>query len=156
MPADTNQQERYMVERVKDQLEYYEAAANKAKRAHMLTQTSIIVLDILVPVIANLDQVLFGSEATKTVVITIVSLTLAIVAGIANFRKYGDLWLAYRTTEETIKKEMYLFKSGAGPYRNGESPFKVFVERIENTISVEHEKFRSLIESAPRPTTETK
>lgn len=143
--------EQYIQERVQDQLTYYRKAANRTKQAHIWIQSSIILLGILVPVLANLDVNLIG--VSKTAVITVVSLLLAALTGISNFRKYGDLWLAYRTTEELLKKELFLFQTGAGPYTEKDSAFSEFVQNIESTISIEHERFRSLIESSRRPAT---
>lgn len=143
--------EQYIQERVQDQLTYYRKAANRTKQAHIWIQSSIILLGILVPVLANLDVNLIG--VSKTAVITVVSLLLAALTGISNFRKYGDLWLAYRTTEELLKKELFLFQTGAAPYTEKDSAFSEFVQNIESTISIEHERFRSLIESSRRPAT---
>lgn len=145
---NTMNAEQYIQERVQDQLGYYQKAANRMKQLHLWTQSWIILLGILVPVLANLN---LGDS--KTSVITVVSLLLAALTGISNFRKYGDLWLAYRTTEELLKKELFLFQTGAGPYSEQDSAFPNFVQNIESTISVEHERFRSLIESSRRPTT---
>lgn len=145
--------EEYIESRVKDQLGYYERAANRNKNIHLRTQTGIILLAVLVPVIANLQAAYFGGENTKTITITILSLALAFLTGLVNFRKYGDLWLAFRTTEELLKKELFLFRTQSGPYRNDGDAFHNFVQIIESTISVEHERFRSLIESSQRPTT---
>lgn len=144
--------EEYIETRVTDQLGYYQRAANRAKRWHMFTQTTIVVLGLLIPVLANLNAELFAGETGKTVVITVVSLGLAITTGIANFRKFGDLWLGYRTTEELLKRELFLFTANAGNYRDDENAFSDFVENVESLISSEHERFRSILESAKRPT----
>ena len=87
-------------------------------------------------------------------VITVVSLLLAALTGISNFRKYGDLWLAYRTTEELVKKELFLFQTEADRFMKKNSAFTDFLQNVESTISAEHERFRSLNESSRRPTTQ--
>lgn len=144
--------DQYIEQRVQGQLDYYRSAATRAKMLHLWTQSSIIILGLLVPVIANLDEGLLGGPDSKTVVITAVSLLLAALTGITNFRKFGDLWLAYRSTEELIKRELFLFETGSNPYAEEDSAFGNFVESIESVISVEHERFRSLVESSRRPT----
>ena len=105
--------------------------------------------------LANLPVGLLGGEAGKTLAITALSVTLAILTGLANFRKFGDLWLAFRTTEELLKKELFLFRTQSGPYEENGKAFQKFVKTTESIISVEHERFRSLIESAQRPTTDS-
>jgi hypothetical protein len=141
--------ETYLTERVKDQLNYYERQANKAKRHHLMTQTTLIMLGVLIPVVLNVD---WFQEDRQTVV-TVLSLFLAILTGWVNFRKPGDLWLSYRATEEMLKHEQYLFRTHSGDYQEADTAFPRFVERIEGIISAEHQKFRALQESAKRPTT---
>lgn len=146
--------EAYLTERVDGQLRYYEQAANKAKRTHMAMQTTIIILGILVPVIVNIPTQ-WGATLDvgpyMKVVITILSLSLALFTGIANFRKFGDLWLTYRMTEELLKTERYLFLTGSGRYAGAADPFSEFVQAIEAIVSSEHVKFREIIEQSGRP-----
>ena len=147
----------YLNDRVEDQLTYYRCAANRAKKIHISTQTAIIVLGLLVPVLANVslptDVGSLEPEGFNKNAVTICSLTLAVLTGIANFRKFGDLWRSYRTTEELIKHEKYLFITSSGQYVNQKESFDKFVSTIESIISMEHSKFRSLIEEAKRPAT---
>ncbi|MFC1824387.1 DUF4231 domain-containing protein [Thermodesulfobacteriota bacterium] len=147
--------ERYLKERVEDQLHYYENAANKAKNKHISMQTTIIVLGLLIPVVINLPNqwgILGDSKGYITGIVTIFSLSLAILTGISNFRKYGDLWLTYRMTEELIKHEKFLFLTSSGAYYQSEKAANDFVQTIESIISSEHNKFRSIIEESKRPT----
>ena len=43
-------QDQYLKSRVDDQIDYYAKSANKAKKAHVRIQTSVIVLALLAPV----------------------------------------------------------------------------------------------------------
>ena len=74
------------------------------------------------------------------------------LSGLLSFRKYGELWLSYRATEELLKQEKYLFLTQAGRYADSQSPFKDFAATIEGIISGEHSKFIAMIEEARRPT----
>ena len=146
---------KYLEERVEDQLKYYEKTANKAKKKHIWMQTTIIILGLLIPVIINLPNqwgILGGSKGYITGIVTIFSLSVAILTGISNFRKYGDLWLTYRMTEELIKHEKFLFLSSSGAYYKNEKAYNDFVQTIESIISSEHNKFRSIIQESKRPT----
>lgn len=146
----------YFEKRVEDQLNYYEKAAKRAKRTYMWMQSSIIVLGLLVPVIVNIPSSWGSGDSAVDltgeirIAVTVFSLTLAILTGIMNFRKYGDLWLSYRLTEESIKHEKFMFLTRAGPYES-EPAFPPFVEKFESIVSAEHGKFRALIEEARRP-----
>ncbi len=145
-------QAEYLKARVDDQIAYYEKSASKAKKEHVRIQTSVIVLALLVPVLVNAPELVPYLNMPTRVITTIVSLLVAILNGVANLRKPGDLWLTYRMTEEHLKHEKFLFLTGSGKYAGAENQFSVFVDRIETAISTEHDTFRSLIESATRPT----
>jgi hypothetical protein len=148
----------YLKERVDGQLQYYEQAANNAKRTHISMQTTIIILGILVPVIVNIPTIWGDSIDVAPyvrIVITVLSLLLALLTGIANFRKYGDLWLTYRMTEELLKTEKYLFLTSSGKYESAANRFSQFVKSTEEIISSEHIKFRSIIEESGRPSKES-
>jgi len=138
----------YLDERVEGQLVYYEKAASRAKRTYILFQSTIIVLAVIVPVLVNVQPMSVGLR----VLTTVMSLLLAILSGLLSFRKYGELWLSYRATEELLKQEKYLFLTQAGRYADSQSPFKDFATTIEGIISGEHSKFIAMIEEARRPT----
>ncbi len=156
MITATNQMDpaSYLKERVEDQLSYYEKAANKAKRAYTRIQITIIVLGLLVPVVVNIPSE-WGNginlDIPIRIAVTIMSLALAILNGILNFRKYGDLWLSYRMTEELLKHEKFLYLTRAGKYSEAETAYSEFAQSIESILSAEHNKFRSLIEDEKRP-----
>jgi len=143
----------YLEKRVDDQLSYYENAANKQKRKYVYTQSAIIILGLLVPVIINLPKEISGVDLSMWIQLTttILSLSLAVMNGMLNFLKFGDLWLSYRMTEEVLKQEKYLFLASAGKYQDKENAFSQFVETVESIISSEHNKFRNLINEARRP-----
>ncbi len=143
----------YLEQRVDDQLTYYEKAANTTKQTYTRMQTSIIVLGLLVPVIINIPSSWGGVDITLPIriTVTVMSLALAMLNGLLNFKKYGDLWLSYRMTEELLKHEKFLFLTGSARYGKADSSFPEFVQTVESIISAEHNKFRSLIEDAKRP-----
>lgn len=140
----------YLDTRVKEQLSYYEGAANKAKKAHHRAQTTIIVFGVLVPVIVNIPNT-FLSAGLVTLVVTVMTLVIAVLTGLSNFRKWGDLWLSFRMTEELLKREKFAFLTGSGDYQDRETAFPAFANKVELIVSAEHNKFRTLIEDARRP-----
>ena len=158
MNASTNQmtEEIYLKDRVDDQLKYYETAANDTKNTFNRMQILIIVLGVLVPVAINFPVEWVSKEHTDTLIlgvrlsVTIMSLIVAILTGILNFKKYGDLWLSYRMTEELLKHEKFTYLTRSGKYASDDA-FDKFVQTIESLISHEHNKFHSLIQDSKRP-----
>lgn len=139
----------YMTERVDDQLNYYEGAANKAKKNHMRFQITIILLGLFIPVVTNLPAKwipITNSPEFIKAAITIMSLLLASLTGISNFRKFGEHWLSYRATEEQLKQEKFLFITSSGKYLDNKTAENVFVQSVESIISSEHQKFHTIIQ----------
>jgi hypothetical protein len=133
--------ESYLTERVDGQIAYYEQAAGRAKRMHRLLQSGIIVLSVMVPVVVNRPV---GWAGPFQVAVLAVALLLPIMTGLANFRKYGEAWLSYRTAAEMLQNEKYLFLTGSGRYHNNPNAFQDLVETVESLLSAEHNKFRAL------------
>lgn len=146
-------EEQYITDRVDNQLRWYSKESAKAKKRFIRLQSVVIVLGVLVPVIINLPTELGGFDLQLGIRIaaTVCSLTLAIIEGLLNFRKWGDLWLSYRMTAELLKHEKHLFLTRSGRYEEKDTAFSVFVQTIESVISSEHNRFRTIIEEARRP-----
>jgi hypothetical protein len=145
----------YLEQRVEDQIKYYEQAASREKRRHVWIQSFVIVFGATVPVMVNLPEWTYGwfdLSVFGRISATLLSLAVAILAGLANFRKFEDLWLAYRMTEELLKRERYLYLTNSEDYSESETAFPLFVDRVEQLISVEHSRFQTLIRQARRPT----
>ena len=154
--SQMNEQD-YLSDRVDDQLTYYKGAASKSKKTFNRMQILIIVLGVLVPVVVNVPKnwipalPMINPEIALQLSVTIMSLIVAILTGVLNFKKYGDLWLSFRMTEELLKHEKFTFLTRSGTY-SGDDAFNVFVQKIESLISHEHNKFHSLIQDSKRPT----
>ena len=146
----------YIDERILDQLSYYSRAASRAKRNHYWAQSLMITMAAVVPVVLNLSYrwQIAGLSVDPKACATVMSLIVAILGGLTNFRKDGDLWLNFRRTEELLKQEYFLFRTSAGPYRDLTNEKERLAElslRTETLISAEHNKFRSLVEDSRRP-----
>ncbi|MBC8490435.1 MAG: DUF4231 domain-containing protein [Bacteroidetes bacterium] len=75
----------------------------------------------------------------------IFSACVAAGLGILKFCKFEDLWHNYRTTCETLKKEMAHYKMQTDVYNSADDSDKLFVERVESIISKENIKWVSTI-----------
>ena len=145
-------QEEYLKERVEPQMDYYSKVSRQAKLVHSRTQITIIVLGLLVPVVVNLNLDTLGLTTQSYInwMATILSLSLAIISGVANFKKDGDHWINYRLTLEALKRERILFLTGSEKYLNHDHAFNLFVETIEKILTGEKDSFLKLTESAKK------
>ncbi len=62
--------------------------------------------------------------------------------------QFQSNWISYRSTCEELKREKYLWVSGAGPYADIENPDRLLAERIESVISTEHARWVFVQENA--------
>ena len=63
---------------------------------------------------------------------------MAIVTSSLKTFKYQENWINYRTTSETLKKEIYFYEAGIHGYENTDDKEALFVDRVESLISREN------------------
>lgn len=127
----------YLEERVKTQREWYEQRATENKKIFFSYQTIIIVLGALIPVMVVFESVVPFLKEYGGPISAVISAIISIYAGLDKLRQPQPNWFNYRANEESLKKEEWLFKYKAGPYKNlPEKEARVqFVERVESIIS---------------------
>jgi hypothetical protein len=62
---------------------------------------------------------------------------IAVIESLQQLKQYHDNWINYRSTEEALKHEQYLYLARAGPYRGVDSPQTLLAERVEAIVSQE-------------------
>ena len=76
-------------------------------------------------------------EATRWPAVVISALVAIGTTSLKTF-KYQENWINYRTTCETLRKEIYFYTAGVGEYRDIDERESLFVERVESLISREN------------------
>jgi len=84
------------------------------------------------------------------VVVGILGLLVAVIAGLLGLYQFQENWSGYRTTCEGLKQEKYLFLTKTQPYDQGDS-FSLFVQRVENVISKEHLTWSQYMRNKEKP-----
>jgi hypothetical protein len=84
------------------------------------------------------------------VVVGILGLLIAVIAGVLGLYQFQENWNGYRTTCEALKQEKYFFLTKTQPYDQGDS-FSLFVQRVENFISKEHTNWAQYIGAGGKP-----
>ncbi|MEX8517263.1 MAG: DUF4231 domain-containing protein [Leptothrix sp. (in: b-proteobacteria)] len=122
--------------RLEDQLAYYESKAGRYQRVYKRIKLALIGLSASIPVLAfvPLPQLwgqflVAGSGAL-----------LACLEGVLLLNQYPDLWVKYRGTAESLKRERWSLLSRAGEYRDLDdaTALRLLAERIETLLDVEH------------------
>jgi Protein of unknown function (DUF4231) len=145
------QADEYVQQRVMQFSEWYDKKAVSAKSAYLRSRTTSVVGALLVPIAANLSFA--GYDTYKTGVITVLSLLVSISVALDGVYHFGDQWKNYRSTEQFLSRERFLFQTGEGPYRGmaAEDAFLLFVERCEGQIASENSATLNVIVSANQP-----
>lgn len=123
--------QRYLKERYEDQLNWYDRKSMWNQRRYRFFQWSVFILAPITPVL-----VAIATETTRWPAVFIAALvTIGII--ILQTSKYNENWIIYRTTAETLRKELHFYSLGLGDYRDSEDREALFIERVESLISRE-------------------
>jgi type II secretory pathway pseudopilin PulG len=140
------ERDKYLKERVDDQISWYDAKSSGAQRRFKQLRSAEIICAALVPFLA-------GFTARSTTIAVVVGLLGAIIVVLAAFQslgQYQESWLDYRMTCEALKHEKYLFLTRAEPYA-ADDAFPLLVERIENLITKENSTWSQQTRAGLKP-----
>ena len=104
--------EDYIMERFNGSIKWYDREAGKAKKAYMRLRLVSVVGGALVPVLINVDI------PYMTATTTVISLLVLLAVSIDSVYHYGEQWSSYRSTEQFLRREYYLYTVNEGPYRH--------------------------------------
>ena len=128
--------ERYIEERLNDQLRYYDKTANRAKRRYLQSRSVSVVAAAVVPVFVNL------SFPYVNIITTILSVLVVLLVSLESVFHFREQWVNARSTSEVLRKEYFQFTSSEGRYADFEEdskkPFRIFVGRVEGMIEAEN------------------
>jgi intein/homing endonuclease len=140
----------YLKTRVENQIKWYDRKSVTNKKWFLLLKVSEIFLALFIPFISGY----IGSvDDPLKVVVGMLGVIVAAIAGLITLIKFQENWIEYRTVAETLKFEKFLFLAKAGPYKNSD-PYPLFVERFESLISTSTKKWMNYVsnkESGPPP-----
>jgi hypothetical protein len=132
-----NTREEFAVTRYNDQLNWYSRKADSYKKITHIVSSAVVVMSILLPVATSV----FPCEWKYRWISLVLSLGIGLATGLAGVFRWRDLWISYRATEESLKREYSFYFVKTGVYRDCEDPVEVFMNRIETILSDEHSKW---------------
>lgn len=145
-PSDNLKQQidRYMKNRVEQYAQWYDMKAVKLKASFLRSRVGAAIGAVLVPVMSNipLNWTLYGINLDVTrIMLSVIGVLVAILIALEGVLHYREQWKNYRTTEQYIRSQKYLFEHRVGEYSNGslEEAFKTLVRNIETAIKSENE-----------------
>ena len=105
----------------------------------------------IVPVLINVQPnwKVVGIDVIQLTV-TVISLLVVVFVSLESVFHYREQWKNYRSTEQSLGHERFLFLSGVGRYAGLDSgkAFSLFVERVEDAIAKENSATLSVMTMA--------
>lgn len=136
----------YLRDRLEVEIKWYDDKSGDNKRAHMRTKVIEIVCAALIPLLAGYAK---NGAMSISIAIGVLGATVAVSAGVSSLMKFQENWIKYRTTAESLKKEKYLFLTGAEPYAV-DKPLLLLVQRVETLVSQENTNWAQYMMAPPR------
>jgi hypothetical protein len=122
------------LDRLQDQIEWYDAGSGKNQRMFKRLKIATIVAAAMVPLCAALSRLSWAAGGLGVVIV--------VVEGLQQLNQYHANWIAYRSTCEALKHEKFLYLAKAGPYSTSDA-HALLAERLESLVSQEHAKWAS-------------
>jgi len=134
---DDGQFDKYLRERYEHQIGWYDRKAIVNSRIYYVLQWLVIILSAVTPLLVALTLVDKITGSPSWAVVAVASLVAIGTTATKTF-KFEENWINYRTTCETLRKELHFYDAGIGPYQQSEDKRSLFVERVESLISREN------------------
>lgn len=131
-------EEKYLNERLDEQLGWYDRKSGWNQRWFRRTQLVQIIAAALIPFVSGLSGAISpSSEQYILQTVGVLGMAIAIATAVGSLFKFQENWVQYRTTAEQLRHERFMFLTGVEPY-NGSNAFALLVQRIEGLISKEN------------------
>ncbi len=143
-PRAVDSTESPALERVRDQIGWYDRKSRYNQRWFKALKTCQIVAAAAIPVAAtgSVPDWLVGAAGALIVVLE----------SVQQLQQYQQNWITYRATCERLKHEKFLYLSRAGSYATAADPDALLAERVEGLVSQEHAAWAAHREDATQKT----
>ena len=128
--------------RMEEQRAYYVRRANDYQTRYKRIKLCLIGLASGLPLLAFLP--LGGPDGNLAkYLVSAVGVIIAMLEGVLLLNQYGPLWVKYRGTAESLKRERWMLLARAGEYRalDDADALRLLAERTEVLLEVEHREW---------------
>jgi hypothetical protein len=122
------------MDRLEDQLAWYEQRARHHKRWFQSLKVVQIVVAAAIPAVAAAGASAGVAGALGAVVV--------VLEGLQQLFQFQQNWISYRGTAEALHHEKFLYEAAAGPYAGQDGRDRVLAERVGALIAGEHAGWR--------------
>ncbi|WP_421920267.1 DUF4231 domain-containing protein [Marinifilum sp.] len=129
--------EEYIDKRLVDQINWYDKKSIKNQKTFRLLRIIEIIAAALIPFISGITINNINSGEFIIYFTSFLGVLITIIASYIALGNHQEKWIEYRTTCESLKKELFLFETKVMPYDTDIS-FPLLVKRVETIISKEN------------------
>jgi hypothetical protein len=150
----------YVKERLEQYQAWYDRKAVSVKSRYLRMRACSVIGGAIVPVLINMQQpgwIVHGVDPVK-IVVTLLSLMVVTFVSLESVFHYREQWKNYRSTEQLLGHERFLFLSRVGRYAelDDAKAFHLFVECVEDAISAENSATLNVMTTASEAAEATK
>jgi hypothetical protein len=131
--------EKYVNDRYQSQISWYDRQSTINRKTYAWLQSTLLVFSALTPVLIAIDINLNIPDLNYVSIVS--AFVVSLTASFLKVFKFQEHWIDYRSTCEALKKEFYLYRSGAFDYSRASDQEALFIERVESIISQEGSKW---------------
>jgi hypothetical protein len=132
-------QDDYVNGRLQEQLDYHSSVSKENKNKFYAYQVVIILTGTIIPIV----NVIAPVGDLLRLISSILGGIIIVVTALMQLHKYQENWILFRSTQELLKREKFLYLNDAGDYAglDPEEKKRLLVERIESMVSSETSKY---------------
>ena len=135
----------YLERRLQRQIDWYDNRSALCQRRFKTLRSLEILAATAIPFLSGYSSLI----PYANVAVGILGLTVAVVASLLSLHQYQERWMEYRATGEALKREKFLFLTGAGLYR-GEEAFPMLVQQVEDRLAGEQNTWGGTLKNLER------
>lgn len=141
----------YEKDRVWDRILSFHKKGIENRKKYHLAQGIIITAGALIPIINVLE---IGDPIVRAASSILGAVVIAIT-GFQQLKKYQENWILYRTTEEALRREYYLYSNKAEHYDNltDDARKKLLVQNVEALLLSQYSSFFGMHKEKTKPKT---
>lgn len=130
--------------RLEDQCNYYNSKAVSFQQHYKRIKVALILLAASIPVLSLL-QAQQPELKSLILLVAMVGAAMAALEAVLMLNRYPDLWVRYRGTAESLKRERWLLLARSGEYRGLDETqaLALLADRVELLLELEHREWTS-------------
>lgn len=127
-----------IMDRLEDQIKWYDGKSSSNQKGYKGIKIAEILAAACIPFIGSfpIPHVVWITGG--------LGVLITVLEGLLHLNQSQQNWINYRSTNEALKHEKYLYLAHAGPYGSASDPHALLAERIESLIAEEHAKWSSV------------